>query len=546
MQQKGPVQMSGSFGKDIVTRGLLGDARIAKVLNGGASRRDVLKVLVAGGLSFAAASALVDTPAFGQTPRSGGRIKAAGSSISPNDTVDPAKQSFSTDYARCSMFYNGLTALDGALVPRPELAESFTHDKATVWVFKIRRGVTFHDGSELTADDVVYTLNRHKDAAVASRANALAKPMTEIKATGKHEVTITLEAPNADLPVILGTWHFFIIKNGTTDFKTANGTGPYKVKEFTPGVKTIGVKNTNYWKPGKPYLDEIELIGISDETARINALVSGDVQLIAGINPRSIRQVTAAPGNAIFETKAGYYTSLPMRQDSDPGKNPDFALAIKHLMNREEIKTAVFRGYAVVGNDQPIDPSNRYFNKDVAQRTFDPDKAKFHFQKSGIGSGPIEIFASPAAPGSVEMGVLLQEEAKKIGMNIDLKQVPAAGYWSNFWLKKPIAFGAINPRPSADILLTLFFKSDANWNETGWKNQKFDQMLVAARGEADDAKRKAMYGELQSIVRDQCSIGIPVFITLLDAHSDKLKGLSPIPVGGWMGNAFAEHVWLSA
>ena len=538
--------MGGSYGHDERIRALFGDVRIQRLLTGGASRRDVLRVLVAGGLSYGVASALVDAPAFAQAPRSGGRLKAAGSSISPNDTVDPAKQSFSTDYARCSMFYNGLTALDGALVAQPELAESFTHEKATVWVFKIRRGVTFHDGSELTADDVVYSLNRHKDAAVASRANALAKPMTDIKATGKHEVTITLEAPNADLPVILGTWHFHIIKNGTTDFKTANGTGPFKVKEFTPGVRTIGIKNANYWKPGKPYLDEIELIGISDETARINALVSGDVQLITGINPRSIRQITAAPGNVIFETKAGYYTNLVMRQDVDPGKNPDFGLAMKHLMNRNEIRTAVFRDYAVLANDQPIDPSNRYYNKDLAQRPFDPDKAKFHFQKSGVGATPVELFASPAAPGSVEMGVLLQEEGKKIGLNIDLKQVPAAGYWSNFWIKKPFHFGAINPRPSADILLTLFFKSDANWNESGWKHEQFDKMLVEARGEADEGKRKAIYGDLQGIVRDHCGIGIPVFITLLDAHSDKVKGLQPIPVGGWMGNAFAEHVWLTA
>lgn len=527
-------------------RSSIDDADLRRVLSGGASRRDLLKLLVAGGLSLTAASALVDGPAHAQAPRKGGRIKVAGSSISPNDTLDPAKQSFSTDYSRCSMFYNGLTTLDSALAPQPDLAESFTHDKATVWTFKLRRGVTFHDGSELTADDVVYSINRHKDPQVASRANALAKPMTEVKATGKHEVTITLEAPNADLPVILGTWHFFIVKNGTTDFSAAIGTGPFKLKEFSPGVRTIGVRNENYFKPGKPYLDEIELIGISDETARVNALVSGDVHLIAGISPRSIRQITATPGYAIFETKAGYYTDLVMRQDADPTKNPDFALAMKYLFDREEIKTAVFRGYAVVANDQPIDPTSRYFNKDLPQRPFDLDKAKFHFQKSGVGTTPVELYTSPAAPGSVEMGVLLQENAKKIGLNIDLKQVPAAGYWSNYWMKKPLGFGAINPRPSADVLLTLFFKSDANWNESGWKNEKCDQLILAARAEADEAKRKALYGDIQSIIRDECGIGIPTFISLLDAHTDKLKGLLPIPVGGFMGNAFAEHVWLSA
>lgn len=533
--------------RHVVTLNPSDRAWIETALRRGASRREILGWLAAGGASLAAGSALFNaTEALAQAPKKGGRLKAAGSSVSPADTLDPAKQSFSTDYTRCSMFYNGLTTLDGSLTPQPELADVIEHDKAKVWTFKLRKGVTFHDGSPLTAEDVVYSLNRHKDKATGSRANALATQMEEIKATGPGEVQITLSAPNADLPVVLGTWHFFIIKNGTTDFKTAIGTGPYKVKEFTPGIRTIGVRNEAYWKPGKPYIDEIELIGIADESARVNALLSGDVQIIAAINPRSVRQIEAASGYKVFETKAGYYTDLVMRVDADPTRNPDFVLGMKYLFDREQIRDAVFRGRAVVGNDQPIDPSNRYYCKDIPQRPFDLDKAKFHFQKSGVGNTSVPIFASPAAPGSVEMAVLLQENGLKAGLNLDVKRVPAEGYWSNYWMKQPLAFGAINPRPSADVLFTLFFKSDANWNESGWKNEKFDQLLAAARAESDEAKRKQHYCDMQAIVRDEGRIGIPVFITLLDAHNEKLKGLSPIPVGNWMGFSFPEHVWLDS
>jgi len=531
-----------------ITLGHADRALIETALRRGASRREILGWLSAGGMSLASGTAIIGSigGALAQTPRKGGRIKVAGSAISPQDTVDPAKQSYSVDYARCSMFYNGLTYLDGSLTPQPELAETIEHDKAKVWTFKLRKGVTFHDGKPLTAADVVYSLNRHKDKATGSRANALAMQMEEIKATGPNEVQITLAAANADLPVILGTWHFYIVKEGTTEFKTAVGTGPYKVKEFTPGIRTIGVRNDGYWKPGRPYLDEIELIGIPDETARVNAMISGDVQLIAGINPRSIRLIEGSPGHKVFETKAGYYTDLIMRQDVDPVKNPDFQMAVKLLQNREEIRSAIFRNFAVVGNDQPIDPSNRYFCKEIPQRPFDPDKAKFHFQKSGIGNTAVPLYASTAAPGSIEMGVLLQEAAQKIGLNIDLRKVPPEGYWSNIWIKQPFAYGAINPRPSADILLTLFFKHDAAWNESKWKNDRFEQLLVAARSEADEAKRKQHYCDIQAIIKDHCGLGIPVFITLLDAHSAKLQGLSPVPLGNMMGNAFAEHVWLAA
>jgi peptide/nickel transport system substrate-binding protein len=200
----------------------------------------------------------------------------------------------------------------------------------------------------------------------------------------------------------------------------------------------------------------------------------------------------------------------------------------------------------VLGNDHPIDPTNRFYNSELPQRPFDLDKAKFHFQKSGIGSAAVPIVASPAADNSVEMALLLQQAGQKIGLNLDIQRVPADGYWTNHWMKHPLGFGNINPRPSADILLTLFFKSDAAWNECGWKNEKFDQLLAAARAETDEAKRKQMYWDMQALVHEGSGIGIPIFLSLIDGLSTKVKGLGSIPLGGLMGYNFAENVWLEA
>jgi peptide/nickel transport system substrate-binding protein len=113
-------------------------------------------------------------------------------------------------------------------------------------------------------------------------------------------------------------------------------------------------------------------------------------------------------------------------------------------------------------------------------------------------------------------------------------------------MKHPVGFGNVNTRPSADSALTLFFKSDAPWNEAGWKNEKFDQLLVAARGETDAAKRAQMYADMQVMVSNEGGIGIPMFLSSLDAQNKKLKGLIPIPLGGMMGSNFAENVWLEA
>ncbi len=524
------------------------DTTIRTMLQRGATRREAIGWLTSAGMALAAAGTVITraSRALAEQPKHGGSIRVAGYSSSTADTVDPAKQTLSTDYSRCTMFYNGLTRLDESLTPQPELAATIENDKATVWTFKLREGVTFHDGKPLTPADVVYSLLRHKDPKVGSIAKTLAAQMQDVKTTGPNEVQVTLSAPNADFPVVLGTFHFLIIKDGTTDFTSAVGTGPYKCKEFTPGVRSIAVRNDHYWKPGQPYLDQIDFFGIPDETARVNALLSGDIQIAGGITPRATRQIQAADGFQVFETKSGNYTDLVMRVDAEPTKNSDFVMAMKYLFDREQMRTAIFRGYAVLGNDQPVDPTNRFYCKDIPQRAFDLDKAKFHFQKSGIGTTAVPLVASPAASSSVDMAVLMQDAAQKIGLILDIKRVPADGYWSNSWMKVPLGFGNINPRPSADILLSLFFKSDAPWNESGWKNPQFDQLLLAARTETDLAKRKQMYCDMQNLVRDDCGIGIPLFISILDAHSSKIKGLRPIPTGGLMGYNFAESIWLDA
>lgn len=522
--------------------------RMLDALKRGANRRDVLAMLMAGGMQATLAGGLstLALSAHAATPKRGGRIRVAGATAAITDTLDPAKMSNQTDYSRSTMVYNGLTWLDGSLTPTPALAESFDTKDAKTWIFKLRKDVKFHDGKPLTPADVVFSVMRHKDPATGSKAKALADQIDTVKATGANEVTITLSAPNADLPVILGTFHFQIVKDGTTDFNTGIGTGPYKLKEFKPGVRSIMVRNEAYWKPGKPYLDEIEFVGIGDEGARVNALLSGDLDMAGSVNPRSVDRIKGTPGFAVFSTQSGQYSDLIMRKDMGPGANPDFILAMKHLIDREQMRKSVALGHAVLGNDQPIDPTNRFYFAGLPQRPFDLDKAKFHLKKSGIGDAPVPVVASPAALYSVEMALVMQQSAQKIGLNLDVKRMPADGYWANHWLNSAVGFGNVNPRPSADTLLTLFYKSDAAWNESRFKSEKFDQLLIASRAETDAAKRKQQYADMQVMIHEQAGTGIPLFLASLDGHSTKLKGLSPIPLGGLMGYSFAEHVWLDA
>jgi len=524
------------------------DERIAEACKHGVSRREVMCTLLAGGILASLAGGLLAHAASAslQVPKKGGRIKVASASGSATDTLDPAKGSGTTDYTRAHMFYNGLTRLDAQLVPQMELAEAIENEGALRWRIKLRKDVQFHDGKPFTSADVVYSLLRHQQPATHSKVQSVAEQMEEVKAASPHEVQIKLTSPNADFPVILGTSHFLIVKEGATDFSTAIGTGPYKCKEFKPGVRSIGVRNYEYWKPGKPYLDEIEFISIENEISRVNALLTGEVHIINQVNLRSVQRVAATNGYAITQSELGGYTDLIMRDELGPVRNPDFVLAMKYLFDREQMRRTVFRGFGMVGNDQPIPPNHRFYFPGLPQRSYDPEKAKFYLKKSGLAGATLPIVTSTAADGSSDMAQLLQLSAQQIGLTLKINQMPASGYWTNHWMKHPLGFGNVNPRPSADILFTLFFKSNAVWNESGWKNEKFDQLLIAARAQTNEAKRKRLYADMQVLVHEHCGVGIPLFKVTVDGYNTKIKGYGVHPLGGFMGFMFAEHVWLEA
>ncbi len=507
-------------------------------MSGPHNRRELLRGLGATGLLFA-----TGTGAAAEAPRRGGRLRVAGMASSAADTLDPAKGSMSTDYIRHYMLYSGLTRLRPDLRTELALAESLDTDDRRTWHIRLRRGVRFHDGRPLTAADVVFSLRRHTVAATASKIKAIADQFESIEATGPLEVRLTLRGPNADLPAILAVSHTLIVPDGTIDFSRGIGTGAYRLREFKPGVRTLVQRNPEYWRDGRPWLEEIELIGIPDELSRVNALLSGDVHLTIALDPRSTRRVRESPGHAIQVTESGLYTNLILRQDERPTSSPDLVRAMQYLFDRPTIQRALYRGYATIANDHPIPPSHPYYNPDIPQRQYDPDRARFHLKRAGLLGIRLPLYASPAANQSVEMAAMLQQSATAAGLNLAINRVPSDSYWSSHWFKHPATFGNTNPRPTADLLFSTMFQSNAPWNESAWRNERFDSLVVAARAERDEARRREMYGEMQRLVHEHCGLGIPVFIPMIDGYDRRIRGFGSLPIGGLMGYQFAEHVW---
>lgn len=521
------------------------DARVEDAIRRGASRRDLLKMMLASGVALSAGGAVFGRAqqAVAATPVSGGHFKAAGLSASNADTLDPAKASNGTDYVRCCSLYNRLTLIDGTGVPQMELAEKLDTKDAKTWTVTLRKGVTFHDGKPLTSADVVFSLKRHLDPAVGSKVAKVAAQISEIKAIDTNTVEIVLKAANADLPYILALQHFLIVQDGTTDFSKGIGTGAFTLETFEPGVRSIMKKNKNYWKPGLPHIDSFEFFAIGDDNARVNALLAGDIHLAAAINPRSAKLVEAQNGFQLSKSTNGNYTNLNIRLDANKA---DFVTGMKYLIDREQIVNSALRGFGVVGNDQPVSPVNFFHNPDLKPKAHDPDKAKHYFEKAGVLGQSIPVITSEAAGNAVDMAMLVQAAGADVGLKLDVQRVPSDGYWSKYWLKAPIHFGNIDPRPTPDIFFSLLYSSDAPWNESQYKSPKFDKMLIEARGLLDQAKRKEIYYEMQTMISEEAGTIIPAYITNADALSNKVKGLMLNPVAGMMGYTMAENIWLEA
>lgn len=475
--------------------------------------------------------------------RRGGVVRVAGHAASTSDTLDPAKGATMLDYVRHHMLYSGLTCFeDDSLVAQLSLARAIETDDRITWRIDLQRGVRFHDGSELTAEDVVHSLLRHKDPAIGSKVAAVAKQFAEVRSDGRFGVVITLSAANADLPKLLAVSHMLIIKAGQ-EKPDGMGSGPFRLDEFTPATRTILVRNGEYWIPDRPKLDRVELIAIPDEVSRVNALLSGDVHMINAVNPRSVRRIHADPQYRTMITPSSLYTNLIMRHDSLPTGNPDFIQAVKLMLDRPLINRAIFSDYATIANDQPIAPFQPYFNPDIPQTLLDTDKARWHVQRSGLTGVRLPVFCSTAATGSVDMASILQEYGSRVGLNFAVNRMPADGYWSTHWMRHPMTFGNTNPRPTADLLFSMFFASNSDLNETGWKNERLDQLLVEARAVGDEALRGEIYGEMQQLIHDKCGMGIPVFLSFIDGYDRRIKGLRSVPLGAFSGYRFAEYAW---
>lgn len=522
---------------------------VGRVVNAATSRRDFLQGATAVGLTTAFGSSMWSKEAKA-APTKGGHMKVGIGGGATTDSLNPATYDALFMVTLGASMRDNLTEISPDNSLRGALAESWEpSDDAKEWVFNLRKGVEWHNGKSLEAEDVINSLNLHRGEDSASGAKGLMEAVEDIKADGKNTVVIRLKSPSADFPYVLTAYHLNIVpsKDGKAEWESGLGTGVYKLKSFEPGIRAELEINPNRWQQEYGFVDSGELLLINDLNARQNAVSTGEIHAANRVDLKTAHLLEKNPNVRLLDVPGRLYHVMPMNVGVPPFDNVDMRLALKLAIDREDYLNRILKGYGTLGNDSPIGPPYRFFPAGAPQRYYDPDKAKFHAKKAGYGGEPIPLSTADFVfPGAVDAAALYKSHAEKAGINIQVVREPNDGYWSNVWLVKPWLVSYWGARAVEDMILSIAHLSDASWNDTSFKSEKLDQVIIQARAELDDAKRAELYAEAHTIISDQGGSLVPAFANFVAALGKDLHTSDQVS-GSWEldGGHCLKRWWLA-
>lgn len=516
--------------------------------SGTLNRRGLIKGAGAAGLALATSSLVF--PGRAKAASKGGHFKMGCSHGQTSDSIEPGTYSHGLGILLSYTAHAKLTVVGADNNLHGDLAESWEGtDAARKWVFKLR-DAQFHDGSPVRAVDVIASINHHRGDQSTSNAKTVVENVKDIMADDDKTVIFELINGDADFPYILTDYQLAICKanaDGSIDWQNdGSRAGPYRLTGFEPGVRALFEKADNYWNPDVGHVASAEVLVISDATARQNALLTGEVDIIDRPEIRTLGMLSAAPGVTVEEEAGFRFFGFTMFCDAAPFDSNDVRLALKYGIDREAMLNVALAGHGTIGNDHPITPAYRYYNADIPQRTYDPDRAAYHLKQAGLTSLNVDLSASSAAyAAAVDCAVLYQSNVQPIGININVVNEPADSYWSNVWLKKPFIAIDWGGRPTEDLMFSVAYKAGAPWNDTRFNNERFETLLSEARAELDEAKRREMYGEMQLIVQEEGGLVMPMIPNNIWAFRSRVKHEGSISraweLDGWQ---FISRWWV--
>ena len=312
------------------------------------------------------------------------------------------------DESRVQNLYDPLFVQNPDLSTSPGLAlEMNANADATEYEVKLRPGVEFHNGKTFGAEDLIYSIRlMSKPANFASVPFVAGIDLNGLKAVNPTTVRIPLKFPDADLGANFVYWNTWIVQDGETDFKNPVGTGPFMFESFEPGTQSVFKKNPNYWVTGKPYVDGLTIKSIDDNNARLNALLSGEIDAMAQLPTAQAKAHQDTGDITVLIAPSPQAMMFYMDTTQAPFTDNNVRQAIRLIADREALVASAINGFGTVGNDI-VGKGLPYYDNDLPQRKQDIDQAKSLLKQAGQENLTVLLRTSPIFPGFVEAATLL-------------------------------------------------------------------------------------------------------------------------------------------
>lgn len=469
-------------------------------------------------LAFALAVA-VTVAACGEsaTETGGGAIKMGGvlkvGSQPGNVNFDPALFAGAVpDILLQQQVYEKLVTLGQDFSVQPTLATEWSSPDGRVWTFKLRRGVTFHNGEEFTSADVVYTMDRLRSKELGSPMAEVYSNIRSVEAPDKYTVVFVLKSVDAEFPASLTDYRTLMLCRKVKDpAKEAVGTGPFMLKSISAEDRAVLVRNPSYWGTDEegnrlPYLDGIEFVYSPDVAGQVEGLQGGSLHWVGGLSAEQKQAVEANPSLKTIETATNYCFELQIRCDRGPGKDKRVRQALMAGTDRQAIVDLVAPGMAEPGNGTLVGPAyaDYYLDESVP---YDPAKAKALLAEAGYGDGlKVRLVAQTQDPVPA-IATAWQAQMKEIGVDVEIQQVPVDVYYAeegeDNWYQADFSIVDYGTRAAPITYFQLALASTAPWNYSRWKNAEFDQLVQQIKTELDPAKRAELYKQAQRLLQDE-------------------------------------------
>jgi len=502
------------------------------------TRRQLLAAAGAGALSLpflGAADALAAAKA--PAPKRGGTLRVA-TSLGGDTTTTLNPHYSGLNYVRTHQLYEGLFDWTPDGKPMAVLADEISSNAdATVWKITIKQGVEFHNGQPLTANDVVFSLQAAVDPTTPtySASDLYFLTPSGIRALDSKTIELTPTAPIALITDKLTSRGATIGPAGYTNYATPVGTGPFMFSSFTPGSQSVFVRNPNWWQGGsthKPYVDQLEIINVTDSTARLNALLSGQVDAADIIDYADITTLQRA-GFKVLNARTGGFQTNYMCTRTAPYTDNRVRRGIRLLHDRKKMVDTIFYGHGFIGNDLAM-PFDELYDQSIPQIAYDPEQALHLFKQAGLGSKPVlTLQTADYTPPMLESATILKQDAAANGITINLKIVPPSDYYTPSYLAFPFTQDLWAQR-SLDLFILQALDSKAIYPETCWKVPAFDKLTRTGRATVNPTKRKDLFDQAQQMLWNEGGYCMWGHGNNIDGLSSHVYGMVPSSVL-WLG-----------